>query len=109
MKPFFFAALLLVAPCSHAQWGGFLDPEIMRRAGEDAATGNIRLNILDIDDYSDGPAPTVQYRPTAQDTAATRQSHEDDQRDRKNMAEREAQRARIFNRIERAYNAEFRK
>lgn len=107
MKPIFFAALLLVAPCSHAQWGGFLNPEIMRKAGEDAATGNVNLNNVNMDGNRN--APQEQAMPTAQEIATAIRMQEYDAQQNRKAAERQAQHARVAAKIERAYNAEFRK
>jgi hypothetical protein len=51
MKVFLIAlgCICLFAGDVSAQWGGFLDPNIIRKAGEDAATGNVSLGNVSID------------------------------------------------------------
>lgn len=105
MKALLLAGLLLAAPCAQAQWGTVLDPNIMRQAGEAAATGNITLNNLQIDGAPMQQAPM----PTTQEIAAEIRSQERSAQFRKQAAERDAQRARVSRVIEQAYRAEFKK
>lgn len=110
MKALMCAALLLTASCAQAQ---FLDPNIMRQAGEAAASGNLRLGNVEIGDSHLGSS--VQYvgdaprMPTAQEIAAELRAQEQQAQRQREAAVREAQRARVRAAVERGYNAEFRK
>lgn len=101
MKVFFLTGLLLATPYAQAQWGGVLDPNIMRQAGEAAATGNIMLGNVQIDG-----AP-MQEAPTASDIAEEIRAQEQRAQIRRRLAERDARRARVIKVIEQAYQAEF--
>jgi hypothetical protein len=55
----------LTASSAHAQWGGFLDPNIIREAGSAAASGNLRMNNIELDNVQTGgtrgaPAPSAE-------------------------------------------------
>lgn len=105
MKALLLASLLLAAPCAQAQWGTVLDPNIIRQAGEAAATGNITLNNVQIDGATMQQAPM----PTAQEIAAEIRAQEKSEQSQRQFAERAAQRARVSRAIEQAYRAEFKK
>jgi len=109
MKALMCAALLLTASCVHAQ---FLDPNIIRQAGEAAASGNLRLGNVEIGEPHVGG---VQYvgdaprMPTAQEIATELRAQEQRAQRQREAEVRDAQRVRVRAAVERGYNAEFRK
>lgn len=106
MKTLVCAALLLMASCAQAQ---FLDPAIIRQAGEAASTGNLRLGNVEIDNVQIGGGDTQQYIPSAREIAAEIRSQEERAKHRRAVEEYQARRARVASAVERGYNAEFRK
>ncbi|MDN4059924.1 hypothetical protein QPK31_17035 [Massilia sp. YIM B02769] len=103
MKRALLLALLLAAPLAQAQ---FLNQDIIRQAGVDAATGNIRLNNVDFGDNAGEPARPA---PSAAEIAAEIRAQEADERWRRQAAAQDERRRRVNQAVERAYKAEFKK
>ncbi|RYF17467.1 MAG: hypothetical protein EOO30_06900 [Comamonadaceae bacterium] len=97
-------AALLFAVQAQAQWGGVLDPEIMRQAGE-AATGNIDLGNVEMDTVRIGP--DAGRAPTAAEIAAEMRRQEQQQKDEAAWRRRQETQSRVRAGIQEAYQADF--
>ena len=111
MKAFIRAALVLAASGAQAQ---FLDPNIIRQAGETMTSGNLRLDNVELGNTRFGSPQVIgvmqeQRMPTAQEIAAELRAQEQHAQREREAAARQAQRARISAAVERAYHAEYRK
>lgn len=97
-------AVGLICPLAAAQWGGFLDPNIIQQAGETAATGNLELNNLNIGgDDIDRPSRT----PTAAEVAQEILRQQDMRRQQEASRQQAADWSRIERTIRSGYAAEF--
>lgn len=105
MNRFFALAALLFAVQAQAQWGGFLDPAIMRQAGEAAATGNIDLGNVEMDNVRIGPA--AGRAPTAEEVAAEMRRQEQRQKDEAAWRRRQETESRVRAGLQEAYQADF--
>ena len=107
MKRLICAALLAAASGAQAQV--FLDPNIIRQAGEAAASGNLNLGNVQIDNVQIGGGTQQQRMPTAEEVAAELLAQQRRAQYQRTADEREARRTRVRTTIEWAYQAEFRK
>lgn len=111
-KPWVF--VVAAAACSaHAQMATYLynqvmDPEIVRKAGSDAASGNLRMNNIDLDRPGmDSGSRGAVLAPSAEDIAREIRRQEAQERtdgDRRRLA---AMQARVRSRIAQEYEHEF--
>lgn len=97
--------VVAVMACGAAR-AQFLDPQIIRSAGEAMATGNIRLNNLEIDNVYVG-GQGGQRAPTAAEVAAEVRRQEASERALTEFKRLAAEQARIARVIASAYDAEF--
>ena len=94
---------MLIASQCHAQWGGFLDPEIMRKAGKSAATGNFEFNNMQLD----GRSQSERHGPSAAEVAREIRSQQERQKRQDEARAYAEQFGRVQAHIERGYAADY--
>lgn len=97
-------AILGISPAlTHAQWGGFLDPEIIREAGRKAATG-------DLSDFGIEETPSFSIPPPSAREIAREVENIREEKSRQEEARRQqSMKVNVNKTIQQAYAEEYAK